>query len=127
MITPRPRKPKKPKQSPTERVEIAIREAGLPEPKKEVLFHPSRRWRFDFAWPEIMLAVEVDGMGRHNTVAGMANDDEKINEAQIRGWMVLRFNAKLIAATGKPGKGARKLPYEPLVSVLARAWASRNT
>jgi very-short-patch-repair endonuclease len=105
----------------------AIREAGLPAPVREHPFHPVRRWRFDFAWPEQKLALEVDGTGRHNTVAGMANDNEKINEAQIMGWTVIRANAKNVAATGKPGKGARKLPYEPLVSVLARAWASRNT
>lgn len=101
----------------------AVREAGIPEPVEEYAFAlPHRRWRFDLAWPAAKLAVEIDGTGRHNTIAGMANDDEKINEAIILGWRVLRFNAKLIAATGKPGKGARKLPYEPLSSVLARAW-----
>jgi very-short-patch-repair endonuclease len=108
------------------RVLAAVREAGLPEPEHEVQFHPKRKWRFDLAYPALKLAIEIDGTGRHNTVAGMANDDEKLNEAIIMGWVVLRFNAKLIAATGKPGKGVRKLPYEPISSVLARAWQSRN-
>jgi hypothetical protein len=108
-------------------VDKAIQEAGLPAPAREYRFHSKRLWRFDLAWPEIKLAIEIDGNGRHNTVAGMANDDEKINEAGLLGWTVLRFNAKLIAATGQPGKGARKLPYEPLVSVLRRAWSVKCT
>jgi hypothetical protein len=108
-------------------VDKAIQEAGLPAPAREYRFHHKRLWRFDLAWPEIKLAIEIDGNGRHNTVAGMANDDEKLNEAQILGWHVLRFNAKLIAATGLPGKGTRKLPYEPLASVLRRAWSVKST
>lgn len=95
-------------------------------PQKEYRFHPVRKWRFDLAYPEILLAIEIDGTGRHNTVAGMAADNEKINEAQILGWVVIRVNAKNIAATGKPGTGARKMPYEPLKDVLKRAWESRT-
>jgi len=113
---------KKPKVTLSEKVERAIQEAGLPMPQKEYRFHPVRKWRFDLAYPEILLAIEIDGTGRHNTVAGMAADNEKINEAQILGWTVIRANAKNIAATGKPGTGKRKLPYEPLASLLARAY-----
>jgi hypothetical protein len=116
----------KPKPNLTERVLVAVRDAGLPEPVTEYQFHHKRKWRFDLCWPEQRLALEIDGTGRHNTIAGMANDDEKINEAIILGWSVLRCNAKLIAATGLPGKGARKLPYEPLSSVLWRAWQARQ-
>jgi hypothetical protein len=120
-------KTRKPQPTLSERVDKIIAAAGLPAPQAEYRFHSVRKWRFDRAWPEIRLALEIDGTGRHNTVAGMANDDEKINEAIIQGWAVLRVNAKLISATGLPGKGARKLPYEPLVSVLARAYQSRIT
>ena len=42
----------------------------LPEPEREYIFAPPRRWRFDFRWPGHMLAVEVEGgvytNGRHN-------------------------------------------------------------
>lgn len=37
--------------------------AGLPEPEKQVRFHPDRRWLFDFAWPALKLGVELDGAG----------------------------------------------------------------
>jgi very-short-patch-repair endonuclease len=67
----------------------------LPEPEREFRFHAVRRWRFDFAWPDRLLAVEVDGgqwtRGRHMQAQGAANDNEKYNEAQLAGWRVLRF------------------------------------
>ena len=67
----------------------------LPLPQREYRFHPTRKWRFDFAWPDLMLAVEVDGgeyvQGRHSRARGMRDDNTKINEAQRIGWVVLRF------------------------------------
>ncbi len=33
----------------------------LPEPRPEYRFHPTRLWRFDYAWPQERLAVEFDG------------------------------------------------------------------
>lgn len=56
-------------------------------------FHPPRLWRFDFAWPEAKLAVELEGRGRHQTVVGVRNDCEKYNTALLDGWRVLRFPA----------------------------------
>jgi hypothetical protein len=34
---------------------------GLPKPARELPFHPRSRWRFDLAWPDQRVAVEVDG------------------------------------------------------------------
>jgi very-short-patch-repair endonuclease len=60
----------------------------------EYKFHPDRDWRFDFANPDLMLAIEVDGGvfigGRHSRGAGMVKDFEKLNEATALGWRVLR-------------------------------------
>lgn len=68
---------------------------GLPAPLREVRFHPSRDWRFDFAWPDHRLAVEVEGgeyvRGRHQRVGGFQRDTQKYNEAVMLGWRVLRF------------------------------------
>jgi very-short-patch-repair endonuclease len=67
----------------------------LPVPEKEYRFHPTRRWRFDYAFPLTMLAIEIDGGafsgGRHTRGAGFVKDMEKLNEAAILGWRVLRF------------------------------------
>lgn len=57
---------------------------------REHRFHPERRWRFDFAFPSVKLAVEVDGR-YHRTHEGVRNDCEKGNEAIRLGWRVLHF------------------------------------
>jgi very-short-patch-repair endonuclease len=84
------------KQSMGERVLSAeLKKAGLPPHEQEVRFHPTRRWRFDFAWPELKLAVEVEGgvfsNGRHSRGKGFTEDCIKYNSAVQLGWRVLRF------------------------------------
>jgi hypothetical protein len=80
-----------------------IRLAGLPEPQREYRFDPARRWRFDFAWPHLKLAAEVEGgiwlshddpqqrSSRHTTGSGFEADCDKYNAAVVQGWRVLRF------------------------------------
>ena len=67
---------------------------GLPLPIPEHVFHPTRKWRFDFAWPEYKVALEVDGgiwiKGGHNRGAQMKLDWEKQNNAAILGWRILK-------------------------------------
>lgn len=69
--------------------------AGGPSFVPEHVFHPVRKWRFDFAWPEVKLAVEVEGgiwnSGRHNRPSGFIEDCVKYNAAVALGWRVLRF------------------------------------
>ena len=71
--------------------------------EREYRFHPVRRWRFDFAWPELRIAVEIEGVlwqgqGRHQTAQGLAGDCEKYNEAAIAGWRVFRFTQAQVTA-----------------------------
>ena len=62
--------------------------------------YPGQRWRFDFAWPALMLAVHVDGGawvpggGRHTRDAAFAADHDKMNRATLPGWRVLRFTSR---------------------------------
>ncbi|OQC42289.1 MAG: hypothetical protein BWX64_00306 [Acidobacteria bacterium ADurb.Bin051] len=61
--------------------------------EEQCRFHPSRRWRFDFAWPLERLAVEVQGgvwiAGRHSGGRGQIADCEKLAAAVLEGWRVL--------------------------------------
>lgn len=74
---------------------IQCKAVGLPAPTPEYKFHPTRRWRIDYSWPEIKLAVEIEGgvwmAGRHTRGAGYIKDLEKYNELSIFGWHLLRF------------------------------------
>lgn len=64
---------------------------------REHRFHPPRKWRFDVAFLDAKVAVELEGgiwtRGRHVRPKGYKNDMEKYNAAQADGWVVLRFCA----------------------------------
>ena len=69
-------------------------------PKREYKFHAIRKWRFDFAFPEIMVAVEIEGgiwiNGGHNRGKIYSMNMEKYNAAAEAGWIVLRYEPKKI-------------------------------
>lgn len=79
-----------------------LRCAGLPEPSEEHLFHPPRKWRFDYAYPSAKIAIEVEGGlhvpggGRHNRAQGFQKDIDKYNRATLLGWRVFRVTYKMI-------------------------------
>ena len=73
---------------------------GFPDPVTELLFHPKRKWRFDFAWEEQKLALEIHGGihsgGRHTRGRGFVEDRAKMNEAVLLGWTVLEVTPEHI-------------------------------
>lgn len=77
-----------------------LRKAGESRFEREFRFHPTRRWRFDFAWPGHLVACEVEGGtwsgGRHTRGKGYESDCEKYNEAALLGWLVVRFPRSMI-------------------------------
>lgn len=66
-----------------------------PELVREFRFHPTRKWRADFAHVESRTLIEVEGgtwiAGRHNRGSGFTKDAEKYLEAALGGWRVLRL------------------------------------
>jgi len=83
-----------------ESLALQIRAVKLPEPVREHRFHETRRWRFDFAYPAHMLAIEVEGGvwsgGRHTRGSGFTKDCEKYNTALMDGWRVYRCTPDMI-------------------------------
>jgi hypothetical protein len=79
-----------------EKIALAmIEEAGLPMPEREVKFCEHRKFRFDFCWPDIKLALEVDGgvfmkVSGHTSGVGVTANIEKMNEATLAGYQVIR-------------------------------------
>ena len=69
-------------------------EHGLPLPETEHRFDPTRRWRFDYYWPDTMVALEVEGgvwiNGGHTRGSGFVKNMEKYNTAAMLGIAVLR-------------------------------------
>lgn len=75
---------------------------GLPAPVREYRFAPPRRFRADFAYPQIKLLIEVEGgvwlggEGRHTNGKGYENDCRKYNLATSLGYRVLRYTPEMV-------------------------------
>ncbi len=61
---------------------------------------PGRKFRYDFAFVEEKLLVEINGgtytKGAHSTGQGIARDYEKIRLGQDHGWTVYPFDGKAV-------------------------------
>jgi very-short-patch-repair endonuclease len=70
---------------------LHCRAEGL-KPLREHLFHFKRKWRFDFAFIDQRIAVEIEGgvNGRHQRIGGFTADCVKYSEAAVLGWRVIR-------------------------------------
>jgi very-short-patch-repair endonuclease len=87
-------------------LQLHCKALGLPIPITEYRFHPTRRWRFDWAFPQAKLAVEQEGGiwikgksgrgGAHSLPTNILRDMEKSNEAAILGWRILRFTPQQV-------------------------------
>jgi hypothetical protein len=99
-------------------------EAGLPEPKREVEFYTKATcWRFDLAYPDLKMAVEVDGVSgeiegeedNHLNPRAYARMCIKTNEANIAGWQVIRLTAAMILGRKRIGIDQIKAAYSAAV------------
>lgn len=78
-----------------------IMAAGLPQPVREHEAVPGRKFRSDFSYPDLKIALEVDGgiwlkKSRHATGTGITSDCEKMNWMTSLGWRHLRVTAAQI-------------------------------
>ena len=79
---------------------LKVLEQVCPGVVPEYRFHDTRRWRFDYAWPERKIALEVEGGtwkgGRHTSGKGYRNDCIKYNTAAADGWIVIRATSDMV-------------------------------
>jgi len=63
-------------------------------------FHPVRHWRFDYALPDLGIAIEYEGLyskkSRHTSIKGFREDCRKYNEAALLGWVVIRVTNDML-------------------------------
>ena len=80
------------------RFALLWRAANGPALEKELVFHPGRRWRADFAHIPTRTLIEIEGgiwiQGRHNRAEGFLADIEKYFEAALAGWTVFRLSER---------------------------------
>lgn len=73
--------------------DIQMRVEKIPKAQMNYQFEPTRGWMLDRAWPDLMLAVEIDGMV-HRIKQRFESDCEKFAHATIAGWTVLHVTGK---------------------------------
>lgn len=79
------------------RIIAALLAHGLPEPVRQ---HPivrgdGRRAHLDLAYPDVRLAIEVDGWAFHAGRGAFDADRVRANELVLLGWTVLRFTSAM--------------------------------
>lgn len=93
-----------------------LRWAGYDFEREFEFAKPKRKWRSDFYIKDKKLLVEIDGIsynkvgGRHQMGIGYQGDCEKLNEAVVAGYAVLRFTPAMVR-----GKAKRSIKGKPLM------------
>jgi hypothetical protein len=101
---------------------FVTRVVGFPDPIPEYEFCPNRKFRFDLAWPDYLVAFEREGgtftavtcscgkkrtvfVSRHHSRDGLEEDAIKYNLAATANWLVIRATPGMI----KSGQAAAHL------------------
>ncbi len=72
----------------------ALRDGGLPAPvQQHRVMVGKRRCRIDLAYPQAMVAIELDGWEWHGNRSAFDTDRARANELEAAGWHVFRFTS----------------------------------
>lgn len=75
---------------------------ATPQPEWPFAATEGRRFRMDYAWPDVKVAIECEGgvwsRGSHGRGTGIMRDMEKGNLAAVMGWTVIRRTPKQLAS-----------------------------
>jgi very-short-patch-repair endonuclease len=69
-----------------------LRGQRIPRPKAEVWWGADRRYRLDFAFPQLRLVIEVDGYAAHFTPERQRYDRRRDRALNRAGWTVVRYD-----------------------------------
>ena len=76
-----------------------VRANGLPEPLRQfAVTVAGRKYRLDLAYPEGLLAIEVDGRAWHFNAGRRTADIRRDAELAAQGWLTLRFTYEQVVA-----------------------------
>lgn len=84
-----------------DRLELLLINENITGYERQYKFHPTRKFRADFGFPEKKILIECQGgiwfaKSGHNSGAGITKDYEKFNEAAILGWRLILLTPAMI-------------------------------
>ncbi len=88
---------------------LVMIDGGLPQPmlQYEVVDLQLRIWRLDFAWPELRVAAEYDGVDWHSGPGAFFRDRRRSSALQELGWVIVPIVAEDVRY--RPGELVRRL------------------
>lgn len=91
-----------------------VRRAGLPPAQRQFVVRALEgNFRLDYAWPEVRVAVEVDGAATHASPRALARDLRRQNTIllalSLAGWVLLRFTWVDLTCEPYSSQAVRKL------------------
>jgi len=109
-------------ESPQEtRVRLLFRRAGLPAPVAQYRVFDAHGFvaRVDFAYPELKIAIEYDGLW-HGERQAFLSDRRRLNRLVAAGWIVLHVTAEDMRRPDRLAARVRALRAERLSMINAR-------
>ena len=91
---------------------LDMRAMKFPPYQREYRFIASRKYRLDFAWPEVKFGIEVDG-AVHRIKSRFHSDREKQALALLAGWRILPVTGKHVR-DGRAIRWAAELLFRAL-------------
>ncbi len=75
------------------RFDALMKASTLPYPARQ---YPWRSYKIDFAYPDLKIAIELDGVRTHAADAALNSDDARQNALSLDAWLILRFTWKRV-------------------------------
>ena len=77
-----------------------VERAGLPQPQRQIKQDVRGTPVYiDLGWKERLIGVECDGLFDHATNLALPWDDDRQNDLQLQGWLILRFTWQALTET----------------------------
>jgi hypothetical protein len=88
---------------------LVMIDGGLPPPvlQHQIVDPRGRTWRLDFAWPDLRVAAEYDGVDWHSGPEAFFRDRRRAAALQDLGWVVVAIVAEDVRH--RPGELVRRL------------------
>ncbi|HVV36073.1 MAG TPA: type IV toxin-antitoxin system AbiEi family antitoxin domain-containing protein [Acidimicrobiales bacterium] len=103
-----------------------IDKAGLPQPRCELIVGEHGEYRLDFSWPDLLLAVEVEGWLYHSSLAAFQANKTRRNRLSVAGYLIVEYTWAHVTRTPAGVVAELKKAYAGRVRAYADGLSARR-